>query len=119
MFEVRVVGNFSAAHYLRNYRGKCEKIHGHNYTVRVSSQAKSMDEKKGFFVDFVELRRILKEILERLDHRNLNEIKPFDEINPTAENIAKYIFEEFKKRNLNITRVDVYETENQSASYYE
>ncbi len=84
---------FAAAHRLRNYRGKCENLHGHNWRVRLTvSRAELTDE--GFVMDFKEIDDLLATVLERLDHHDLNETSPFDAVNPTAEHIARHIFEE-------------------------
>lgn len=93
MYEVEIISSFSAAHRLRQYKGKCEHLHGHNYRVHVTARA-SAPEVDGMVIDFAHLKTITDEILERLDHHFLNEIKPFDEIEPSAENIAAFIFRE-------------------------
>jgi 6-pyruvoyltetrahydropterin/6-carboxytetrahydropterin synthase len=121
MFEVSVEHTFAAAHALRNYHGKCENLHGHNYRVQVKVLGPELDE-AGMLVDFVELKRLLRGATERLDHHNLNEISPFDAINPSAENIAKYLYEEIsgKLRPENaavLDEVKVWETDIQFACY--
>ncbi|MEW6556455.1 MAG: 6-carboxytetrahydropterin synthase QueD [Elusimicrobiota bacterium] len=121
MFEIFVEDNFSAAHNLRNYKGRCEHLHGHNYNVCISVCGQKLD-KTGMLVDFTILKKQLNEIIATLDHKYLNEIKPFDRINPTAENIAKYIHRQIqlkiKNSKLKI-KVVVWETERNYASYYE
>ncbi len=97
MFEVKVITHFSAAHYLKEYKGKCEELHGHNWKVEVTVEAKKLD-KKGMVIDFKELRRILNEVVMYMDHKFLNEIPPFLKYNTTSEVIAQYIFKEFKKK---------------------
>ncbi|OGS46988.1 MAG: 6-carboxytetrahydropterin synthase QueD [Elusimicrobia bacterium RIFOXYD2_FULL_34_15] len=122
MFEISIEDNFSAAHNLRNYKGKCEHLHGHNYKVRVFVCGKVLD-KTGMLLDFTILKEILKEITNEFDHKYLNEEKPFDKINPTAENIAKYIYRRIKlkvkSKKLKVIEVDVWETEKNFAKYYE
>lgn len=93
MFEVSVVEVFPAGHSLRNYHGKCENVHGHNYRVAVTVQGPELDE-NGLLVDFAEVKKVVRAVKDRLDHQYLNELAPFDVINPSAENIAKYFYDE-------------------------
>ena len=118
MFEVCVEHTFAAAHALRNYRGKCENVHGHNYRVQVGVEGKELDS-NGLLYDFADLKRTLRATSEYLDHQYLNELKPFDEINPSAENIAKFICEEVQKRMNSgaIAFVRVWETDTSCATY--
>lgn len=121
MFEVSVEHTFAAAHALRNYRGKCENVHGHNYKVQVIVRGERLD-KTGMLADFVELKRLLRAISEPLDHVFLNDIEPFDDLNPSAENIAWYICaklqEGLKLENpVEVAEVKVWETDIQSATY--
>ncbi len=121
MFEVSVQQFFSAAHMLRNYKGKCENIHGHNWKVQVFVSKEGLN-KQGMVVDFTDLKKILCKILSSFDHKFLNDIPYFKKNNPTSENIAKYIYDELLKR-LDIAqtaylRVCVWETENSCATYY-
>ena len=97
MYEVSVRQHFDAAHYLRGYQGKCEDLHGHRFEVVVSVRAQSVDQ-IGLAYDFIELKELLREILERYDHTCLNEKSPFDQINPSSENIATIIYQELKER---------------------
>src|ERR1700704_2429869 len=92
MFEVTVEQTFAAGHALRHYRGKCENVHGHNYRVRVTVQGNQLDD-TGLLVDFLEVNRLLSGTVEYLDHQFINDLPPFDELNPSAENIAKYFYE--------------------------
>ncbi|MBM3298885.1 MAG: 6-carboxytetrahydropterin synthase QueD [Deltaproteobacteria bacterium] len=96
MYEVEIITGFSAAHLLRNYNGKCERLHGHNYKVTVTARATALDA-GGMVIDFVELKRAANSVAERLDHAFLNEIEPFTELEPSAENIAAYFFREVVK----------------------
>jgi 6-pyruvoyltetrahydropterin/6-carboxytetrahydropterin synthase len=112
---------FAAAHFLREYHGKCEALHGHNYRVRVYVGADELDP-EGMVLDFVELRRVLREVVdERLDHRHLNEVPPFDSRNPTAEHIAQWIAEEAAARiddaRVRVVECHVWETETNCAIY--
>ncbi len=97
MYEITVEKHFEAAHFLRGYQGKCENLHGHRYKVVVKIEAGKLND-IGLAYDFTDLKRHLKEILDRYDHTCLNDIKPFDKINPSAENIASTIFKELKKK---------------------
>ena len=90
MFEVMVLGEFSSAHNLRGYKGKCEDLHGHNWKVELIAQNNALDA-TGMVVDFRELKAKLNNVLEELDHKYLNDIDYFKKVNPTSENIAKYI----------------------------
>jgi len=92
MFTAKVIDSFSAAHSLRGYQGDCERLHGHNYRVEVSVESPQLD-KAGIVMDFRDLKQILERVINDLDHLYLNDTKPFTIINPSAENIAKYIFD--------------------------
>jgi len=118
MFEVCVEHTFAAAHALRNYHGKCENLHGHNYRVQVGIEGEELDA-NGLLYDFVELKKSLRATSEYLDHQNLNELKPFDTINPSAENIAKFVFDQMQKdmRTGSIAYVRVWETDTSCAIY--
>jgi len=97
MFEVTKKASFAAAHFLRNYDGPCARLHGHNWTVEVTIRAPKVDQ-MGMVVDFMDLGAAMDELLEIVDHRNLNEIPPFTETNPTSENLAAWFHEELDKR---------------------
>ncbi|MCU0607090.1 MAG: 6-carboxytetrahydropterin synthase QueD [Candidatus Edwardsbacteria bacterium] len=120
MYYATVVRSFSAAHHLRDYQGKCERLHGHNYKVELQVKSPIVD-RSGMVTDFTVLRQALDRLLQRFDHQDLNEIKPFDTLNPTAENIAKLIYEEmalkFSSRKVKIGSVTVWETESSFATY--
>jgi 6-pyruvoyltetrahydropterin/6-carboxytetrahydropterin synthase len=118
MFEVCVEHTFAAAHALRNYRGKCENVHGHNYRVQVGIEGEELDA-NGLLYDFSDLKNSLRATSEYLDHQYLNELKPFDEINPSAENIAKFICEQIQKNTTarSIAYVRVWETDTSYALY--
>ena len=107
MFEVMIERNFSSAHQLRGYRGKCENLHGHNYRVEIYARGRELDN-IGLLVDFGELKVAADEVVQYLDHRNINELPPFDEeLNPSAENLARYILERVASR-VGDDRVEVY-----------
>ena len=124
MFEVSVEATFAAAHQLRNYKGKCENLHGHNYKVRVTVGGEKLNA-TGLVADFGEVKAVLREVANRLDHRFLNEMEPFIEWNPSAEYIALYFYQEIDKGlregtsevPIRITQVVVWETETSSATY--
>ena len=122
MYEVSVDDNFAAAHNLRNYKGKCENLHGHNYKVRVTLTGTELDS-TGLLYDFVNLKRAIQGVLRSLDHIYLNEFPPFDVLNPSAENIARYIYEETAKQlpkapnGAGIASVTVWESDLTAATY--
>jgi 6-pyruvoyltetrahydropterin/6-carboxytetrahydropterin synthase len=122
MFEVSVEETFSAGHALRGYKGKCENPHGHNYRVRVDIEGQQLDS-TGLLFDFVHLKRILRGLIGDVDHKFLNDQAPFDTINPSAENLAKFFYDETSKqmRQLahapQIKSITVWETDETSATY--
>lgn len=118
MYSIKVEGIFSSAHNLRGYKGKCEELHGHNWKVEVAVLHNKLD-KTGMVLDFKYLKKELNKALEKLDHRYLNNITYFKKVNPTSENIAKYIYDNIKSRILGLKSVTVWESENSSATYYE
>lgn len=122
MYELAVESYFSAAHQLRGYGGKCEKLHGHNWRVNVYVTSEKLNE-IGLAIDFHELKRITEDILGPLDHSNLNDVFPFTEINPSSENVAKWIYDNLKKKisgkNVQVSMVTVWESETASATYLE
>ena len=125
MFEVTVDAGFSSGHYLRNYRGKCENPHGHNYKVRVTLRGRELDH-SGLLLDFKELKNVLRPLVEYLDHKMINDLEPFTVVNPSAENLAKYFFDETNQQLAQMTggRVQVkdctiFETDTSASTYYE
>jgi 6-pyruvoyltetrahydropterin/6-carboxytetrahydropterin synthase len=125
MYEVMVESGFSSGHYLRNYRGKCENPHGHNYKVRVTLRGKDLDA-AGLLLDFKLLKQVMRPVIERIDHQMLNDLEPFTRLNPSAENLARFFFDETNRQLLEMTagRVTVkdctiYETDTTTATYYE
>ena len=122
MFEVAVEQSFASAHALRNYKGRCENVHGHNWKVRVVIEGEKLDQ-TGMLVDFLDVKSLMGEILDRIDHQFLNEIAPFDVINPSAENIAEYFYQHMTGRladapvPVRIREVKIWETDIQSATY--
>ena len=118
MYSVKVESGFSAAHNLRGYKGKCEELHGHNWKVEALAR-KELVDKTGMAVDFTLLKRELGRILEKFDHKYLNKIPCFKKINPTSENIAKYIYKRIKGRVPCIKSITVWENNTSSATYEE
>ncbi|HZG53031.1 MAG TPA: 6-carboxytetrahydropterin synthase QueD [Pyrinomonadaceae bacterium] len=121
MFEVMIERNFSSAHQLRGYKGKCENLHGHNYKIEIFARGRELDH-IGLLVDFGELKTAADDIVQYLDHRNINELPPFDvELNPSAENLARYILERVAARvgdeRVQVYKVRCYETPTSVATY--
>jgi 6-pyruvoyltetrahydropterin/6-carboxytetrahydropterin synthase len=119
MYQVSVEGHFDAAHYLRDYGGKCENIHGHRFKVVVSLKTSKLNE-TGLAYDFVELKRHLNEVIDRFDHVSLNDVPPFDKINPSSENIAATIYEQLKglfSGGVSLSSVEVWESPQNCVTY--
>lgn len=116
MFTVKVEANFSSAHNLRGYHGKCEELHGHNWKVEAAAEKENLD-KIGMALDFHDLKKRLNAILEELDHKYLNKIPYFKKANPTSENIAKYIFDKLKAEVPSLKSVIVWENNVSCAEY--
>jgi 6-pyruvoyltetrahydropterin/6-carboxytetrahydropterin synthase len=117
-YKLSVTKGFASAHCLREYKGKCENMHGHNWKVRAAFCGTLLD-KTGMLIDFTDLKAHLDKIMFYLDHKFLNETAPFDKINPTAENIAAYIFEQLKAaetETAKVFEVEVWESETASAT---
>jgi len=117
MYEVIVEQTFAAAHALRNYHGSCERTHGHNFRVEITVVGGKVDQ-AGMLIDFLDLKRHMDKVVMRLDHTFLNEIEPFTTLSPSAENIAKHLYEELTKLTP-VSRVRVWETNEMSAVYHE
>ena len=120
-FEVMIERNFSSAHQLRGYKGKCENLHGHNYKIEIYARGRELDN-IGLLVDFGELKTAADEVVRYLDHRNINELPPFDEeLNPSAENLARYILERVAAQvgdeRVEIYKVRCFETPTSVATY--
>lgn len=122
MFELMIETQFSSAHQLRGYKGKCERVHGHNWKVQVYVLAERLNE-IDITIDFHDLKKMTDEIVGQLDHSFLNEIFPFTEKNPSSENIAKWIYDSLRKRidndDISLSAVTVWESETASATYFE
>ncbi|MDB9975075.1 6-carboxytetrahydropterin synthase QueD [Candidatus Thioglobus sp.] len=122
MFALKIVTDFASAHSLRDYPGDCARLHGHNWQVEVSVCSQVLDD-SGIAIDFREIKKQTKLVVKRLDHQYLNEIKPFDVLNPTAENIAKYFFDEITllitNKDVKVKEVMIWETPRSAVTYSE
>jgi 6-pyruvoyltetrahydropterin/6-carboxytetrahydropterin synthase len=122
MFQVSVEETFSSGHALRGYKGKCENPHGHNYRVQVTLEGPQLDN-IGLLVDFTHLKEVMRGVIKRLDHQFINDLEPFTTVNPSAENMAKYFYDEVsgKLKDLppgaKVTDVIVWETDTSMAKY--
>ena len=125
MFEVTVQAGFSSGHYLRNYHGKCENPHGHNYRVLVTLVGAELDE-TGLLLDFKMLKHVLRPTIDYLDHNMINDLEPFTTLNPSAENLAHYFYQQTAQQlhemtagRVRVKDCTVYETDTSFARYYE
>lgn len=127
MFEVTVEHTFAAGHSLREYKGKCENVHGHNYRVQVTVEGERLNG-IGLLVDFVDVKRAVRQVSERLDHQFINDLEPFTTVNPSAENLALYFYEEvtnalqlehnaFNEHPVRVAQIKVWETDTSIAVY--
>ena len=120
MYEIAVESHFDAAHFLRGYQGKCEALHGHRFRVVARISAAGLDD-AGMAYDFTELRKHLNDILDKFDHTCLNEVPPFDEINPSSEDLATTIYNELKRKlalpPVSLSSVEVWESPQSCATY--
>ncbi len=121
-YRLKVLTEFASAHTLRDYPGACSRMHGHNWKVETEVEASALDE-VGMAVDFKQMKAAAREVGERLDHRYLNELEPFDKINPTAENIAAYMYREIAARlnsdTVKVCAVTLWETDRACVRYSE
>ncbi len=114
-----VTGRFAAAHSLRNFKGRCEALHGHNWKVEITVRGQKMDQ-ADLLMDFGDLKRLMNQALDKLDHRHLNEIPPFDQVNPSSEMIAKFLYEEISRGlppQVAMARVAAWESDDSRATY--
>jgi 6-pyruvoyltetrahydropterin/6-carboxytetrahydropterin synthase len=118
MYYITVEDHFDAAHFLRNYGGKCENMHGHRYKIAVRISSPTLND-AGLAFDFRDLKIVLKPIIERFDHSLLNDVLPFNQVNPSAENIARNIYEKLKPEieGAVLESVTVWESPESSAEY--
>lgn len=121
-WKLTITQEFSASHQLRNYGGKCENMHGHNFGVEVVVEGDTLDPKVQYLVDFKELKRMTRTVLDKLDHKHLNEVECFTEINPSSENLAMFIYRNLKANmpgNVSLVEVSVSENSSSRATYWE
>ena len=124
MYILTVEDHFASAHQLRGYKGKCENLHGHNWKIVVEAEGTNLNE-IGLLIDFHDFKKILKGVLDDLDHKNLNETAPFDTINPSSENISKYIYDKISEElragnhNAKVKSVTVWESATSRCMYTE
>ena len=122
MYELKVITDFAAAHQLRNFRGECERLHGHNWRIEVVLSGDRLNE-AGLLIDFKDVKTAANKILEDLDHSYLNDLPQFKDENPSSENIAAYLFQrlssELNSGHLKITKVTAWESDSACASYAE
>ncbi|MCD6305276.1 MAG: 6-carboxytetrahydropterin synthase QueD [Deltaproteobacteria bacterium] len=121
MYEVTIIDHFAAAHQLRWIKGGCENLHGHNWKVEVTAAGKGLG-RDGLLVDFREVKRETKAVIDGLDHKFLNDLKAFESMEPSSENIARYIFDSLSERlhmdNVQIVRVTTWESDSACATYW-
>lgn len=121
-YTMKILLDFAAAHLLRNYEGVCNRLHGHNWKVEVLVTATKLDE-VGMGMDFKVIKDATRELIGKLDHRNLNDIPPFDKINPTAENISEYLYSELSNElntdGIKVSAVTLWETDRACVTYSE
>lgn len=125
MYEIQVEAGFSSGHYLRNYHGRCENPHGHNYKVCVTLAGTELDE-AGLLLDFKLLKQVMRPVVDRIDHQMLNDLEPFTTVNPSAENLAKYFYDQTNEQlremtsgRVRVKQCTLWETDTASATYYE
>jgi 6-pyruvoyltetrahydropterin/6-carboxytetrahydropterin synthase len=120
MFELKIITQFAAAHRLRDFKGKCEQLHGHNWKVEVFVQAAELDS-AGLVRDFGEIKAVTHEVLNGLDHHYLNELSPFQEENPSSEHIARYLFHQLSLRlndeRAQVSKISVWESDTSCATF--
>ncbi|MFP4629814.1 MAG: 6-carboxytetrahydropterin synthase QueD [Desulfohalobiaceae bacterium] len=123
IYRLQVSSSFSSSHQLRHYQGKCEALHGHNFTVQAEVQGFELEQGTEILMDFAELKSLLNFILQELDHKHLNELPAFQDQNPSSENLARYIYQKLKHdlqgRPVQLRWVSVSEKETSRAVYLE
>jgi 6-pyruvoyltetrahydropterin/6-carboxytetrahydropterin synthase len=122
MYELKIISHFAAAHQLREFKGKCENLHGHNWKIEVFVRGENLG-KDGLLIDFKLIKETTNRILDELDHQFLNELEPFKTLNPSSENIAHYLFkslsQELNRDNIRIAKVTAWESDSACATYME
>lgn len=122
MYELKIISQFAAAHQLREFHGKCEQLHGHNWKVEVYVTGDQLG-KDGLLIDFRMIKKATEKVLNELDHKFLNELEPFRTINPSSENIARYVYESLDQEltiaNVKVSKVTAWESDSACATYME
>ena len=125
MYELTVEREFSSGHYLRNYHGRCENPHGHNYKVQITLLGAELDQ-AGLLLEFKLLKQVMRPVIDRIDHQMLNDLEPFTTVNPSAENIARYFYDQTSQQlkemtsgRVRVKDCTIWETDTTSATYYE
>ena len=118
MFEIKKQMNFSAAHHLLNYEGECENQHGHNWLVEAYVRGNTLD-KSNILVDYKVLKKAMKEVLDYLDHKDINELPEFKNVSPSSEILAQFIYNKLKEQFPQISKVSIWETPTSCATYFE
>lgn len=122
LYTIKIITDFAAAHLLRGYAGECSRLHGHNWKVEVEVIAKDLNE-VGMGMDFKDIKASTRELIGSMDHRNLNDLPPFDKINPTAENIAAHIYKtlaaKLNNEQARVSAITIWETERACVKYTE
>jgi 6-pyruvoyltetrahydropterin/6-carboxytetrahydropterin synthase len=122
MYELKVISQFAAAHQLREYKGGCEKLHGHNWKIEVYVTGEKLEE-NGLLIDFRDIKNATKKIVDSLDHKFLNELEVFETVNPSSENIARHIYDslssELNTDSVKVSKVTAWESESACSSYIE
>ena len=119
MYDLSITTNFSSAHFLRGYQGPCENLHGHTWKLEITIGSKELNS-IGLVVDFRKIKDQLNQFISYLDHVSINELPFFQEVNPSTENLAKYIYDEFSKQcqPYQLKKVRVWESDACSVTYY-
>jgi 6-pyruvoyltetrahydropterin/6-carboxytetrahydropterin synthase len=120
VYELRIISHLAAAHQLRDFHGECENLHGHNWKIEVFVTGREVGE-NGILMDFKEVKKATKNVVEELDHRFLNELEYFKNVNPSSENIARFIFDSLTQRltdhRVKVSKVTAWESDSAGASY--
>lgn len=120
MYELRIISHLAAAHQLRDFQGQCENLHGHNWKIEVFVTGKEVEE-NGILIDFKEVKKATEKVIQELDHRFLNELEHFKNVNPSSENIARFIFDSLTQQltddHLTVSKVTAWESDSAGASY--
>jgi 6-pyruvoyltetrahydropterin/6-carboxytetrahydropterin synthase len=120
VYELRIVSQLAAAHQLRDFQGQCENLHGHNWKIEVFVTGKALQE-NGILIDFREVKKATEKVIQELDHRFLNELEYFKKVNPSSENIARFIFDSLSRKltgdRVKVSKVTAWESDSACATY--